>query len=406
MTAVTAVTTTANATEADRQQQRVFPLFLFSSLIITAGLTLVAEGFTRRTVAGLVVSAVILALYVAIGHRALCFQDERLGRTFLALVVPLAIVLFFLSTIYLSALFGLFPLCFALVDRWVIRSLAAGGLAVGVVISNAADNHWSQEGWIAGFVIGAVSFVFAVIMGRWISSIIDTSKARQSLIDELQSTRSQLAAAQHESGVRAERERLSAEIHDTLAQGFSSILLLARSAQQHVVTDPTRATSLLSSVEQTAQENLNEARALVQSLAPVALQHASLGDALARLTEQLRAETGIDATLSVTGSAADAGLTPAEDVVLLRAVQESLTNVRRHAGATQVQVTLRYDDNPVSESVTDNGVGFDIARNANGHGLSGMQARLASVGGRVSIITSPGDGCTVTTRLAPRNDPS
>jgi signal transduction histidine kinase len=403
VTAVTAVTTTGSATEVDRQQQRVFPLFLFSSLIITAGLTLVAEGFTRRTIAGLVVSTVILGLYIAIGHRALCFQDERLGQTYLALVVPLAIALFFLSTIYLSALFGLFPLCFALVDRWLMRSLAAGGLAVGVVISNAADNEWSQEGWIAGFVIGVVSFAFAVIMGRWITSIIHTSKARQSLIDELQATRSQLAAAQHESGVRAERERLAAEIHDTLAQGFSSILLLTRSAQQHVVSDPARAATLLSSVEQAAQANLNEARALVQSLAPVALQHASLGDALARLIEQLRAETGIDAILSVTGSAADAELTPAEDVVLLRAVQESLTNVRRHANATRVQVILRYDDNPVSASVSDNGVGFDAATKLNGHGLSGMQSRLGSVGGRVAIDASPGGGCTVTTHLAARD---
>lgn len=387
------------ATPTAQRERRFFALLLYSSLMLTSGLIVLAEGVTRRTSIGLGLSAAIALLYPGVGHRALTDKDERLGRIFLGLVVPLALALFLVHPLFLAALFGLFPLCFALVSSWGHQVLAAGALSIGVILSNAADAGWDREGWFNGLLIGGVSLTFAVIMGRWISGIIAESKARQILIDELHATREQLAKVEHDEGVRAERERLSAEIHDTLAQGFSSILLLVRSAQSSIGIDDGRTRKLLVSAEQAAQENLDEARSLVAALAPVALQHGDLPAALLRLAARLEQETGVSVTVRVAGSAEDASLSPAEDVVLFRAVQESLTNVMRHAQATRATVELRYDERPVRAMVSDDGVGFD-RQCAIGAGLSGMRLRLTSVGGELRIVSAPGNGTTIEMSLA------
>ena len=377
-----------------KRERIVFPLFLYVSLGITSIVAIVVDGMSRRAVVGLVLSGAIALLYPVLGRPALACKNERQGALFLILVVPLATALFLVRPFFLPALFGLYPLCFALVSRFALQVLAAGSLSAAVVLSTARDSGWSSSGWTAGAVIGSASFAFSVIMGGWISGIIDESRARQGLIDELQATRAQLAQVEHDAGVRAERERLSAEIHDTLAQGFSSLLMLVRSAHTAIGTDDARARALLNSAEQTAKDNLAEARSLVQSLAPVALQDASLSDAVRRLAKRTQDDTGMTVVVNISGSAGDAGLTPAEDVVLLRAIQESLTNVRRHALATGVTIAVRYDAQPVTAAVTDNGVGFDPATTG-GSGLAGMRSRLNSVGGRLTVNSSPGLGTTV-----------
>ena len=397
---ITAARRCADTSDAmSRRERIVFPLFLYVCLGITSVLAVTVDGFSRRTVIGLGLSAAIGALYPLLARPSLVSRNERQGALFLALMVPLAIALFLERPFFLPALFGLYPLCFSLVSSWYGQVIAAGGLSVGVVLSTAGDSGWTRSGWIAGALIGSASFAFSVIMGGWISRIIDESRARQGLIDELQATRTQLEHVQHDAGVQAERERLSAEIHDTLAQGFSSLLMLVRSANGYVGLDNDRVRSLLTSAEQTAQDNLDEARSLVQSLAPVALQHADLADALRRLAEKTARESGLAVFVEITGSAVKASLSPAEDVVLLRAVQESLTNVRRHAHASNATVRLRYDATPVAASVTDDGSGFD-PNVAVGAGLAGMRTRLASVGGRLDVTSAPGQGTSVDLSLA------
>ncbi len=391
---VPAATAAENDCARPRRERIVFPLFLYVSLGITSLVAIIVDGSSRRAVVGLVLSGAIAVLYAVLGRPALALKNDRRGALFLVLVVPLATALFLLRPFFLPALFGLYPLCFALVSKFAHQVCAAGSLSIAVVLSTARDSGWSNTGWTAGAVIGGASLAFSVIMGAWISGIIDESSALQGLIDELRATRAQLAQVEHEAGVRAERERLSAEIHDTLAQGFSSLLMLIRSARAAVGTDDERARGLLTSAEQTAQDNLAEARSLVHALAPVALQHGDLTDAIRRLAGRIQEETGMTVTVGVSGSAAEAALSPAEDVVLLRAIQESLTNVRRHASATEATITVRYDAQPVEATITDNGVGFDPAT-ASGSGLVGMRARLASVGGRLTIISTPGTGTTV-----------
>lgn len=220
-----------------------------------------------------------------------------------------------------------------------------------------------------------ITSVSSVVMGLWISRIIDQSRERAQLIDELEAARSELDEAQHARGVLAERERIAREVHDTLAQGFTSIIMLAQAGPAQLPT-----------IESVARENLAEARSLVAAFAPVGLTDSSLAEALQRLATRFSAETGV--AVSVSGSLSP--LSRDREVVLLRSAQEALANVRRHASAASVTMLLCG----ATVEIRDDGVGFSPSA-APGFGLSGMRSRVDEVGGSVSVTSAPGAGTTV-----------
>jgi signal transduction histidine kinase len=237
----------------------------------------------------------------------------------------------------------------------------------------------------------------ALLLGAYITGIIRQSVKRAELIEELTRTRAALAHERHEAGVRAERERLAAEIHDTLAQGFTSILMLAQAARAALARDPEATDRQLDLVERTARDNLFEARALVYALAPPDLTDRGLVDALRRLAARHIRDTGVPVNLSVAGEPTVAA--PDNDVVLLRAVQEALANVRKHAGAGTVQIELSYWDGRAAVTVTDDGRGFDPAEVTEGYGLTGIRSRAAAFGGTCTIRSTVGGGTTISVEL-------
>jgi signal transduction histidine kinase len=212
------------------------------------------------------------------------------------------------------------------------------------------------------------------------------------LITELSQTREQLAAAHHEAGVLAERHRLAGEIHDTLAQGFTSIVTLIQAATAGLEPGAT-ARDHLDLALKTARDNLAEARALVSALSPAELDGSTLGDAIARVAET--AGTGGDATIRSEVSGSKRSLPTTTEVVLLRVAQEALANVRKHAAARQVDVGLSYTDDAVLLTVTDDGRGFDPDAVSGGYGLRGMRERVWQAGGTITVRTAPGEGTVV-----------
>src|SRR4029077_21111008 len=150
-------------------------------------------------------------------------------------------------------------------------------------------------------------------------------------------------------------------------------------------------------IGRTAREDLAEARALVAGLAPAALAAASLADALARLADRAAEESGLRAEFEVLGTPRPVG-TRAE-VVLLRVCQEALANVRRHAMAANVAVTLSYADEHVALAVSDDGAGFDPDQPPSGYGRRGMRARVHEIGGELTVRSAAGTGTTVTAEV-------
>jgi signal transduction histidine kinase len=243
-----------------------------------------------------------------------------------------------------------------------------------------------------------IGIAFSLALGVWISRVLRESAERASLIAQLEDTRSELAAAERERGVLAERERLAQEVHDTLAQGYTSIVVLAQTADALLPADPEAARERLAVIEEVARDNLAEARAVVAAFRPVALDGSTLVEALQRLAERFARETGLAVRVDTAALDGVPGLRTDEEVVLLRGAQEALTNVRRHARATAVVLRLARVGSQVSVHVEDDGVGFDPTA-VSVSGLAGLRDRVEQVGGEVDVASAPGSGTRVTVRV-------
>jgi signal transduction histidine kinase len=204
------------------------------------------------------------------------------------------------------------------------------------------------------------------------------------------------------AGVSSERQRLSHEIHDTLAQGFTSIVMNLEAAEGMLPSGLSSVQQYLDQARSIARDSLAEARRLMWALRPESLEHSSLPEALARLAESWSEESGATASTTVTGTPHP--LTPEIEVTLLRVAQEALTNCRKYAQASQVMMTLSYMNNLVTLNVQDDGVGFDptrlsgkepSAQSMGGFGLKGMRERVEQLRGTLLVESEPGEGTTL-----------
>ncbi len=254
------------------------------------------------------------------------------------------------------------------------------------------------------FVSVLVVSVIMVLLSYLFDSISRRSEERLLLIGELEETRAELAAAEREAGRLAERHRLARDIHDTLAQGFTSIVMLLEAAEAELTAAPRKAHTHIDLARSTARESLAEARSLVWALRPDRLIGSTLIEALQSVIDQLRQEAATKASLVVTGEPRP--LPPATDECILRVTQEALANIRKHAEASRATVTLSYLDDGVVLDVRDDGVGFEATTlKAPGHGLVGglglelMLERVEELGGTRVIESSVGHGTSVVVEL-------
>jgi signal transduction histidine kinase len=290
--------------------------------------------------------------------------------------------------------FGLLPMCFH-----VTTARRAMAFVVIINVIAAGLDVWRDPGLpgaLTALGILAFAVTFSYVYSRWMARVIEQSLERAALIEQLEATRAELAAAHHEAGVQAERHRLAGEIHDTLAQGFTSIVTLLQAGQASLdAASPAR--RHLDLALATARENLAEARILVTTLTPATLEAGTLGDTVRRVTSATGAQAGVEAHAEVTGTARR--LPTGTEVVLLRVCQEALANVRKHADARQVRVRLCYAGATVRLTVTDDGKGFHPGGTNGGYGLTGMRDRVSQVGGTVEVASVPGRGTEVSAEV-------
>lgn len=329
-----------------------------------------------------------------------------------------------LHPIFFFMLFLLFWRTYSLLPLRYGIPMGALLIAVSGLAQFLGSDHDHTD--LSGLAISsAVSMVFSVLTALFIGRVIDQSKERAALIEQLQSTRSDLASVSREAGALAERERIAHEIHDTLAQGFTSIVMLAQAASAALETEPAAAARALGSIESTARDNLAEARNLVEDMLPAPLAEGSLPAALGRLAERTAVDLGIDAAFELRG--VERPLSQAHEVALLRVAQEAVANARKHAQPRSLRIVLDYGparaadrasgpgdagtdgdgvgddligDAGVELSVVDDGTGFDPGTAAEGVGLAGMRRRLAEAGGRLTVTSAPGAGTSIGVVLA------
>ncbi len=213
--------------------------------------------------------------------------------------------------------------------------------------------------------------------------------------------------AGRQGGILLERQRLAREIHDTLAQGFTGVITNLTAAE---LTSGPRAVDAtyaqyINDAKRIARDSLAETRRLVWALRPQALDRYSLPEAVDRLVEVWAEQTGVDATVATNGVQHE--LLPEAEAALIRAAQEALTNVHKHARASIVNVTLTYMKDRVVIDVLDDGDGFDPtavtttvgAQDEGGFGLTAMRERVEQLGGKLIVESAPGEGTTIVVEL-------
>ena len=251
-------------------------------------------------------------------------------------------------------------------------------------------------------LIWVVVIGWSALLALWIRTIMRESTRRKQLIEQLETAQDELAAIERQAGVLEERQRMAQEIHDTLAQGFTSIVLQLEAAEQALPDDLNSVEDRIHKARDTARTNLEEARRLVLALQPEPLQQSSLVEALRRETERWIQDTGVKANFSVTG--VPRTLHPQCEVTLLRALQEGLNNVHKHAQAEEVNITLSYMTDQVALDIQDDGKGLDLenleaAKSDGGFGLQAMRQRAEQNGGQLLIESTDGKGTTLVVQI-------
>lgn len=287
-----------------------------------------------------------------------------------------------------------FPLFFVVLH---LVKQPAGTVLVVVITACAVTTLAMHLGFSLGVVAGPViGAAVALAIAAGYAALFREAREREALIADLVATRGQLADAERQAGVLAERERLAREIHDTIAQGLSSIQLLLhaveRADEHHPAIDHVRL------ARETAAANLAETRRIIAALSPAALGEHGLEDALRRLATATERASSLQVEVTVSGAPVPTPM-PIE-TALVRIAQASLANVTQHAAASRVGITLSYMEDSVSLDVVDDGRGFDPAvaeraARAGSFGLTAVRGRVEQLGGTASVESSPGNGTAV-----------
>lgn len=264
--------------------------------------------------------------------------------------------------------------------------------ATALTIAAFAVHGGLSVGGVVGPVVGAG---VALLIGLGYDALQQRSIEREALVAELLATRDRLAVTEREQGVLAERARLAREIHDTVAQGLSSIQMLLHAAERADATGP--GVEHIRLARQTAADGLAETRRFIRELAPPSLDR-GLGPALRRLAEGWGEREGL--VVEVTAPA-ETPLSMDAQAALLRIAQGALANVAQHAEASHVRISLEEAGAEVRLSISDDGRGFDPAESERGtagtdsFGLRAMRERVEQLDGDLVVDSAPGAGTVV-----------
>ncbi len=350
---------------------RILTFLRVSLHVLVAVLLLVGVVSSRWNPLAICMAVPFAVLYMA--GTVAYNEGRRFSRgamyTWLAAVLALWVVMALHAAEFVWLEFPLVILVSVVLPTW--SGIAVAALLLAFTLSVTAPG--AGIGGVVGPLLGTVLALLIYHSYRALRAEADHYKH---LAYELQATHMELAAAEHASGVLEERARLSREVHDTIAQGLSSIVLLGRTLDKQI-TEP-GAKQILDTIRATASDNLAEARRFVAV-------NAGPAEPLPRRLEELA--RGAEGRQQALGQRLTVDLN-VEDVpepaagVIERVVREGLSNIVRHAGATRAVVTVEKLGDVATVDVFDNGRGIT---GPEGYGLRGLRARVAEVGGTLSV---------------------
>ncbi len=253
---------------------------------------------------------------------------------------------------------------------------------------------YPTEHWFLVLMIISGLLTISTIIGAFISSIIKQSTERQRLIDELTRSRANLMKAEREAGRLTERQRLARDIHDTLAQHFTSIVMHLSAAKY---SNPESVQSEVQQAEDAAREGLDEIRRIVWDMRPEQIEKASFVEAVEELAARWSAENSVLVKMKVTGT--PRSLPASAETALLRISQEAMHNITKHAQAKNVNITFSFMEDVFVMDIADDGLGFDLSKASNGFGLKTMRDRIEELSGIFTIESEQGRGTAIAVSL-------
>lgn len=386
---------------------------------LVAGFVAVSAATRAERTEGLVATGALLLIpvvWLAFGVKSI--GEPRRGTVLIALVtllVAVSMVLVPWTGFVQTLVYPLVWLVCVSARRSILVSIA---IAVGIGVVSALYNGVDE---IPDILPGQLFSVAATCgIGLSISYAWRVADERRAVLEQLTASQEQVQELSRLSGASVERERISRDLHDTLAQTLAGLAMLAdRSANdisrlrsdeaaageeaQAALRAQEERADLIASL---ARDALAEARVLIAENAPVRSTdsadagdsaEATFSDALRRLVERFRRETGVLAEARI--DVAPAALDRESEVVLLRCAQESLSNARRHSGASNVRLSVETKDGDVVLQVADDGRGFELTAEPAGYGLASLHDRANAISGSVDISSSPGSGTIVTVTI-------
>lgn len=289
----------------------------------------------------------------------------------------------------------------------VLDALAATAISRGRSVRRYAADRSLLLAWPLASNQGPLG---AVTVQTRVPPKADTQRLLQAITDQvaLALYTAHLSAVGREHAVLEERTRLAREIHDTLAQQLTGIVLQLEAAGTMIDRGSDKAKGPVTLAHDLARSALQEARRSVWNLRPASLAATGALGAIEREVAAFGVRTGIAARFRSRSVPRRVSLSPAAEVALLRIVQEALNNVARHSGAAHVDVVMRTDGHELLVSVRDDGAGFDAATvptRSDCFGLQGMRERVRLAGGSLIVVSEPGEGTEIAVRM-PLTEPT
>jgi signal transduction histidine kinase len=280
------------------------------------------------------------------------------------------------------------PLELASMSCWLGIPLESMGKILGIVVVAHSTPHTFTKNQIQ-LAEAVVRQAVVALQNAWLFEQVRSGRER------LQQLSRHLVEVQEN-----ERKYIARELHDETSQSLTSLKMglqvIEREADRRV-----RLAEQVRNLQVLADETLESLHHLAVNLRPASLDHLGLVDALTSLVESVKQRSGLQAHFKIIGSMPVATLTDEIETSIYRIVQESFTNVLRHANAAYVDVILEWQSEKILIVIEDDGVGMDMqkARESGRLGLIGMQERAEMLGGRLLVDSTPQVGTTLVVEI-------
>jgi len=380
--------------------------FLFANVVFAA--MYVWSLFTNPALlepVNLIIFTVLTLIHIAIHWNLLVIGEEE--KWFWPYVIVQGLLAF--CIIYLSQNIGMiFALYMALIGEIIGSGRKRSWTLFAIIyfiflslVNYIIINGTKTSGW---WLIGTMPMIIFVIMyvSLYTRASNDRDRARK-LLAELEIAHTQLAEYANqveELTLTTERQRMARELHDTLAQGLAGLILQLEAADAHIASEnPEKAQSIIQQAMSRARTTLAEARRAISDLRESPPTATDLNEAIKADVERFRASTGIACTLSLC-QLPNVSHPLAENI--LRAINEGLMNIARHAEATEAMLSMVCDQNNILIEIKDDGTGFDppeVVGQSGHYGLVGLRERARLYGGSLNIESQPTQGTTLKIQL-------